>query len=45
MKTKNEYGADLYRYYLMWKNFEGKTKEDYELKIKQTDIFLRSAEQ
>jgi len=42
MKTKTEYSKELYTQYLMWKNYTGALKKDYESKMKVTDVMLRA---
>lgn len=44
MKTKSEYGEDLYKNYILWKCYEGKLKKDYAHKIKVADLHLRAAD-
>ena len=42
MKTKQEYGEELFAQYKMWKNYGGPIKKEYAKKMKTTDAFLRN---
>jgi hypothetical protein len=44
MKTKAEYGRELYSHYVFWKNYGGKIKSHYAKKMKVTDAMLRATE-
>lgn len=43
MKTTEEYGKELFNYYILWKSYEGALKREYERKIKETDALLRAS--